>query len=453
MDVLEDLELEKNPFEGRPVQDEIVLAILRFLPWYEVFRLRVVCKKWNEILRSALFREKWHRDPNQVPLCFSSCCRIQGNTFYNPATESWHVCEGDFAVFKRNSSICAYGVKEDEEFHVVGAAEGLLLLQVVHDEDPYSDDEKSTYDLYVANPLYPSNLKKLILLPELHYVETSRVIGMMWNEVTHSHQVLAAYYPHGVSDQGYLDEEEEEDGPYDESSGWVFFNYDLKTDEWSQVARWPEEKFRHFQSPSMSEGQLYCLGKLSHPPSSLVRSRRYRVYHLDNSNLNWLHEPTWVGDSDIGLPHPLDFATLFHREDKEWPGYKTMVAGGTVDRHIFQIEGPTLRNFYIWRIMEEYEDEENVWVEAHLMPEDLLTRINDRSIQCQFRCAGNGRFLCVANSWNDVIMCDMATDSWWMLPAHPSGFDYDSEEAFALHLCEPRVDIFLENVGNEVLIE
>ncbi|KAL3688154.1 hypothetical protein R1sor_014463 [Riccia sorocarpa] len=438
MDVVEESELEEAGLDGQPIPEKILVDVLRFLPWEDVFRLRVVCKEWNEILKSDWFRKKWCRDPNQVPLCFSSCCRIQGNTFYNPATESWHVSEGDFAIIQRGSGLSEYGIKEEEEFHIVGAAEGLLLLQIVLDEDPDSDDDKSVYDLFVANPLYPSNLKKLDLPLELRYIETSRVIGMMWNQETQSHQILAALYPSGVSDQGYLDEEEEEDGPYDENRCWVFFLYDLKVDQWSQVARWPEEKFRHFQSPSFADGQLYCLGKLAEPPSSVMRAGRYRVYRVDDSCLNWLHEPTWVGDHDLGPPHPLDFATLFRWEDKRWPENKVMVAGGNVDRHIFKTEGPILRNFCIWRIMDEFEGEEHVWVEVLQMPDNLLLRINARPINCQFRCAANGRFVSVANSWNDVVMCDLETGIWWAIPPHPSGFDYDSEEAFPLHLCEPR---------------
>ncbi|BBN13025.1 hypothetical protein MPTK1_6g00190 [Marchantia polymorpha subsp. ruderalis] len=416
---------EMDPKIWSTLSEEIVIKILTYLPWDGILRLRAVCVEWNAFFRSEEFRQKWEgRDPNQLPLCFMGC-KKKGNTVYNPASLKWQVCGVSispmFYSFTDEDGV-SYNTRD---VRMMGAAHGLLLLKAV---PPWN---RRKFDLYVLNPMDPRTRKRIPLLPEMQDLSRSQPLGMAWNEETESHRILIQ----------------------SESSNrrmWSFHSYDIRSSKWEQIARWPRDRLRFFQHPSMCGGRFLCLGSMG----PIMEHDMFRAYRQDNSSTNWLQEPTWVGDDDEpSLPYPLHFATLFHLDED------IMVAGGRVKWEMVKHRRcKVLQDFCVWKLQtlkysQDSEDMtlENEWIEVRRMPIFILEKLNRDNSQKQFLCAANKNYVCVANSWRDVALFDMMNHSWTMLPSH-SPFESESYcsadpifegDLCDLHFVEPRFDISL----------
>ncbi|BFI42994.1 hypothetical protein MPTK2_8g13970 [Marchantia polymorpha subsp. ruderalis] len=426
---------------SRLPEDEQVM-VLSFLPWFEILRLRVVCVKWNQILRSSEFRQNWRgRESSQTPLCFMGS-KDYGTRIYNPALQKWQDCGRSFVTFRMDE-----GVYKAPDARVMGSARGLLLLQILLGPGYAAATPHSLMqDLFVVNPLDPLNKKRVRLLPHLQHPNTSSVLGMAWNDITRSHQILFQHHPEGLIFNDISSQE---------SNMWTFYSYDVENDAWDRVARWPKDRYRDFQSPSIAGGNFQCLAKMcssslpygSTPPSV----QRFRYYLRDKSGKNWLNEPTWVELEDHGapsLPYPLHFAILFHQD------HETFVAGGEVSFSLVDNsdEYIGLQDFTVWKLheerSEESECEENQWLEIHRMPSEIVDTFR-KGVNMQFYCAANEKFLIVANWWRDCAVLDMNNMSWRVLPPEPHNLSAESPireelfDLFYLHLCEPRLDILL----------
>ncbi|KAG6552398.1 hypothetical protein Mapa_005959 [Marchantia paleacea] len=422
-----------NPKIWSTLSEDIVIKILTYLPWDGILRLRAVCVKWNVFFRSEEFRQKWEgRDPNQLPLCFMGC-KKKGNTVYNPATRKWQICGVSispmFYTFTDEDGI-SYNTRN---VRMTGAAHGLLLLKVV---PPWNQRK---FDLFVLNPMDPRTRKRIPLLPEMQDRSRSWPLGMAWNEETKSHRILIQ-------------------SESSNSRMWSFHSYDIQSSKWEQIARWPRDRLRVFQHPSMCGGRFLCLGIMSRsqmPDRNLNPiMERFRAYRQDNSSRNWLQEPTWVGDDDEpSLPYPLHFATLFHLDEH------IMVAGGRVKCEMVKHRHcKVLQEFCVWKLqtLDYSQDSDDMtlkdeWIEVHRMPIFILEQLNRDNSHKQFVCAANESFVCVANSWRDAALFDIKNHSWTMLPSH-SPFESESYRSAApifegylcdLHFCEPRFDISL----------
>ncbi|OAE18328.1 hypothetical protein AXG93_2566s1110 [Marchantia polymorpha subsp. ruderalis] len=437
--------------------------ILSFLPWRELLRLRVVCKKWNKLLRSRDFKKRWRgADPDQIPFCFADC--KYGNSLYNPAAGNWSCYSPAFYTIQ-NEDGSHYKV---ENVRVMGAAHGLLLLQVLQ---PWVLAIPSLptvrHDLFIMNPLDPLQKTRIPLLPELRHPYTAIPLGMVWNEITKSHWIVVQHQPDPtIGTTGRAG-----------SKISTFHRYDVGVDEWDRVAKWPINEATHFQQPSVKEGRLFCLGAPTKSTwsdtSSPTWSRdRFCAFGLDRFEENWMVEPP--------PPQPLHFATLFHR------GGRCFVAGGKVAPSA-PAGSTTLKDFRIWASkpwhsgrsfdLRNCSSNNDHWIEIQRMPDsimDKLNGVNDRdgkrrgtnnfctlaltSLQ-QFTCTSNGNFVCVANSRASVAMLNLKTKLWKMLPT-PIFVDDETQSRteryvwfkthyrglwnlLDFHLCEPRVDVTL----------
>ncbi|OAE19853.1 hypothetical protein AXG93_1130s1060 [Marchantia polymorpha subsp. ruderalis] len=408
------------------LSDDILASILSFLPWYEVLRLRIVCQKWNTLLRTTGFRRKWRgRNSHQAPLCFTQFAKEHGISIYNPDNNRWQLCVMNFPSFYTftlddGTSFTATDVR------LMGAAEGLMLLQV--------------------------------LVPQ----------GLVY---VHHHPQSPDY----TSIQEW-------DGP----KLSTFYSYDVQSNEWDQVAKWPKERLEILQDPLLTEGGFFCLG--SNPFSGLPP--RFRVYSQDTSSRDETgcspadpaesssssSVPFLVTDEKLhpSPPHPIFFPTLLHRQKE------ILVAGGRIGSHPWSddefppLQG--LREFCVWKLStpavalnasEEAEDDEKdsrvegrtsrkKWVEICRMPDHILESLNANRLNEQFYCAVDRDFLCVASSRRNGAMFDMLNNSWSIFPpcereslsnTAVDGQDFIlmmlDMQMLDLYICEPRIDVIL----------
>ncbi|KAG6547458.1 hypothetical protein Mapa_010906 [Marchantia paleacea] len=479
--------------EGRHLPglpEDILASILSFLPWYDVLRLRIVCQKWNKLLQTTGFRRKWRgRDSHQAPLCFMSSAEFakeHGISIYNPDNNRWQLCGMNFSP-----SFYTFTLEDGASFtatdvRVMGAAEGLMLLQVLLPPDLVSeyDERKNThrarsmeYLLFVMNPVDVSFKKRVPLLPQLRQFDTSRPMGMVWNESSHSHRIIVHYHPQSP-DYTFASE-------WDAHKISTFYSYDLQNNVWDQIAKWPRDRLEILQDPSLTEGGFFCLG--SNPFSGLPH--RFRVYSQDTpardangcsptdsaESPSSSSVPFLVTDEKLhpSPPHPLYFPILFHRQKE------TLVAGGRIGSSWSDDEFPplqVLQEFCVWKLStpalapdtsEEAEDDEKdshvegripkkEWVEIYRMPDHIVESLNGNRLYERFYCAVDRDFLCVASSRRNGAMFDMVNNSWSILPPHEreclsntvvDGQDFIlmmlDMQMLDLHLCEPRIDVIL----------
>ncbi|BBM97491.1 hypothetical protein MPTK1_1g06140 [Marchantia polymorpha subsp. ruderalis] len=470
------------------LSDDILASILSFLPWYEVLRLRIVCQKWNTLLRTTGFRRKWRgRNSHQAPLCFTQFAKEHGISIYNPDNNRWQLCVMNFPSFYTftlddGTSFTATDVR------LMGAAEGLMLLQVLVPQGlVYGeyDEPKNThrarcmkYLLFIMNPVDASFKKQVPLLPQLRHYDTSRPMGLVWNESSHSHRIIVHHHPQSPDYTSI----QEWDGP----KLSTFYSYDVQSNEWDQVAKWPKERLEILQDPLLTEGGFFCLG--SNPFSGLPP--RFRVYSQDTSSRDETgcspadpaesssssSVPFLVTDEKLhpSPPHPIFFPTLLHRQKE------ILVAGGRIGSHPWSddefppLQG--LREFCVWKLStpavalnasEEAEDDEKdsrvegrtsrkKWVEICRMPDHILESLNANRLNEQFYCAVDRDFLCVASSRRNGAMFDMLNNSWSIFPpcereslsnTAVDGQDFIlmmlDMQMLDLYICEPRIDVIL----------
>lgn len=417
--------------------DELLAAILGFLPWYEVMRLRSVSKKWDDLLRSKEFRKIWRgRDPNQAPLCFVGC-KDFGHSVYNPSKNRWQICGIDYPPsFFRFTNESAFSFRTTS-VRVVGAAHGLLLLQLYRPRNE-KGGRSMKIELFVMNPLDPSTKKRISLLAHLEDHFAAKILGLVWNDITQSHQILVQYQP----ELGWLE-------PKDNVS-WIFYRYDLQSGAWEQLARWPRDRLVEFQQPCMQGGSLSCLGKAS----LSIMPDRWRPYSLDASHKNWLREPTWMRAENLSFPQNVQFTALAPHN------HGVIFAAGKVrSKQLDYGRISVLQEFSVWKLQsgqpaQQSKKDVREWVKISEMPEAIVEKINDFKKQKQFQSAATDGFVVVANSLREGAMFDMQKQMWWKLPAHPSSYATDAPYHAAIlhcldlrkldvHLCEPRFDIVL----------
>ena len=66
-----------NGFLWSRLPDEVMDLVLAWLPLSSFFRMRCVCKKWNNVINSRSFFETYSRVPTQTA-CFLHLIRVNG---------------------------------------------------------------------------------------------------------------------------------------------------------------------------------------------------------------------------------------------------------------------------------------------------------------------------------------------------------------------------------------
>jgi hypothetical protein len=146
--------------------------ILAWLPLPSFFRLRCVCKKWNNMIESSTFLSIYARVPSHGPffLMFADPFR-QKFAAYDPTFNTWHLLPLSFCLS------CPFS----ESFLVLAAAGGLLCVAG-------TGSGSNCRSLFVSNPMTRSQRK----LPPMIHMNSPYVVGMVMNPHQNSYQILVA---------------------------------------------------------------------------------------------------------------------------------------------------------------------------------------------------------------------------------------------------------------------
>ncbi|CAM6025489.1 unnamed protein product [Sphagnum balticum] len=146
--------------------------ILAWLPLPSFFRLRCVCKKWNNMIESRTFLSIYARVPSHGPffLMFADPFR-QKFAAYDPTFNTWHLLPLSFCLS------CPFS----ESFLVLAAAGGLLCVAG-------TGSGSNCRSLFVSNPMTRSQRK----LPPMIHMNSPYVVGMVMNPHQNTYQILVA---------------------------------------------------------------------------------------------------------------------------------------------------------------------------------------------------------------------------------------------------------------------
>lgn len=175
--------LNLHPYSGRretvePLDEELWSSlpehlhdiILAWLPLPSFFRLRCVCKRWNEIVNVKSFLSICSRVPSQGSLFLMFADMLQQKcAAYDPTSQRWHLLPHSFFL------PCPYF----EAVVVVATAGGLLCFQG-------TGFQQNRY-LSVSNPMTRTQRK----LPPMLPMKSPYVVGMVMDRELRTYKILA----------------------------------------------------------------------------------------------------------------------------------------------------------------------------------------------------------------------------------------------------------------------
>lgn len=142
--------------------------ILAWLPLPSFFRLRCVCKRWNEIITVKSFLSICSRVPSQGSLFLMFADMLQQKcAAYDPTSQKWHLLPHSFFF------PCPYF----ESVAVVATAGGLLCLAGTGSQSRY---------LSVSNPM----TRTLRKLPPMLHMKSPYVVGMLMDREQRTYKIL-----------------------------------------------------------------------------------------------------------------------------------------------------------------------------------------------------------------------------------------------------------------------
>lgn len=142
--------------------------ILAWLPLPSFFRLRCVCKRWNEIINVKSFLSVCSRVPSQGSLFLMFADLLQQKcAAYDPTSQKWHLLPHSFFL------PCPYS----ESVDVVATAGGLLCLAGTGSQNRY---------LFVSNPM----MRTLRKLPPMLHMKSPYVVGMVMDCEQRTYKIL-----------------------------------------------------------------------------------------------------------------------------------------------------------------------------------------------------------------------------------------------------------------------
>ncbi|KAG0581608.1 hypothetical protein M758_4G252600 [Ceratodon purpureus] len=141
--------------------------ILAWLPLPSFFRLRCVCKRWNDIINVKSFLSVCSRVPSQGSLFLMFTDMLQQKfAAYDPTTQRWHMLPHSFFL------PCPYF-----ESVLVATAGGLLCFQGTGAQNRY---------LSVSNPMTRTQRK----LPPMLNMKSPYVVGMVMDREHQTYKIL-----------------------------------------------------------------------------------------------------------------------------------------------------------------------------------------------------------------------------------------------------------------------
>ncbi|XP_024387882.1 F-box/kelch-repeat protein At5g15710 [Physcomitrium patens] len=156
--------------------------ILAFLPLPSFFRLRCVCKRWNEIVNSKNFLSICSRVPSQGSLFLMFADMLQQKcAAYDPTSQRWHMLPPSYFL------PCPYF----ESIVVVATAGGLLCLEG-------RTGSQNRY-LSVSNPMTRTQRK----LPPMLHMKSPYVVGMVMDREHRSYKILVVQDGESLTSQVY----------------------------------------------------------------------------------------------------------------------------------------------------------------------------------------------------------------------------------------------------------
>ena len=142
--------------------------ILAWLPLPSFFRLRCVCKRWNELINVNSFLSICSRVPSQGSLFLMFTDPLQQNcAAYDPTSQRWHLLPHSLFL------PCPYF----ESVVVVATAGGLLCFQGTGSQNRY---------LSVSNPMTRTQRK----LPPMLHMKSPYVVGMVMDREHQTYKIL-----------------------------------------------------------------------------------------------------------------------------------------------------------------------------------------------------------------------------------------------------------------------
>lgn len=162
--------------------DHLLDRVLAFLPFWSIFRLRSVSKKWNRNLASAEFLDRNDKPSSREILfiMFADFVQLKAAATYNPTLNKWHLIP--LSLFSP--------YKPPTDFTILATAGGLICLE----EIGWPNREIS-----VSNPMNRSYKK----LPPMLHMKRPYVVGMMMDDESGGYRILVAQDGESLTSQYY----------------------------------------------------------------------------------------------------------------------------------------------------------------------------------------------------------------------------------------------------------
>ncbi|BBN16513.1 hypothetical protein MPTK1_7g06980 [Marchantia polymorpha subsp. ruderalis] len=221
----EAVEMDKSVW-GNHLPEGVVTNILAVLPLASLLRIRLVCKKWNALIESSNYQKIRSKYSTPAPICLVDHKR--GLMAYDLASGPWTVLSDIYesSIYQHTGPFCGS--------QVVATAGGLILLT----------EDSHLHGLHVVNPsktTWKSFHNRVPPLSPNYYI-----VGMVWNPMTKSYNILAAQRDH---DRAAFHAVE-------------LYLYDSNDKSWRASGFiMPDKRVKNFrvQNVVLHEGRLHCL--------------------------------------------------------------------------------------------------------------------------------------------------------------------------------------------------
>lgn len=366
--------------------EQLLRSILSRLPWWSNLKMRSVCQSWNLILRNTEFLKTCFPVPSERPPCWMS--KTSDENCYG--IRNWTKTKG--RPIHKTSLLP--GFPRALQYSVKAAAGGLLLME-------NHDDGK--LGRVVVNPLNGTH-RQVPPLPKLEDAEVGQTMGMVMDQTTQSHKIIAVHRER-IDSRGivgvptFLQEE--------------IYVYDLKDNQWrlvsSLMVTYEDHLSRLYLNAVIIKNDLYIL--------TLMQTEEFWIYRVFKvSSKGWDEVPAVFA-------YQLKNVDLF-----EHNGYLMLVGSAFKNLRV-----------QIWR--HDWVTKE--WEEMLTMPHEMLGRGSIKSPEgAMFTFYSQGDHVCfiVEPSRSLRITCDIVKREWWSGTSPTFRFMNGEEVGW---LFQPRLDIVL----------